>query len=158
MSKVKRTWVDVSPDVQPIKGSAVGAASRTNSSVQSCDLPLPDCMALRAGLKMRAGMAGSKCAFLEMVGAAGFELATPCAQGRCATRLRYAPTFLCCSERFARCEVVLNHKTSRTQLIFFSFENTVKNLIILADCEPFHGSGRQFDNTANRFLDADCVQ
>jgi hypothetical protein len=27
-----------------------------------------------------------------MVGAAGFELATPCAQGKCATRLRYAPT------------------------------------------------------------------
>src|SRR5437588_11296587 len=28
-----------------------------------------------------------------MVGAARFELTTPCAQGRCATRLRYAPTF-----------------------------------------------------------------
>jgi hypothetical protein len=28
-----------------------------------------------------------------LVGAARFELATPCAQGRCATRLRYAPTF-----------------------------------------------------------------
>ena len=27
-----------------------------------------------------------------MVGAAGFELATPCSQNRCATRLRYAPT------------------------------------------------------------------
>jgi hypothetical protein len=27
-----------------------------------------------------------------LVGAARFELATPCAQGRCATRLRYAPT------------------------------------------------------------------
>src|SRR5438132_7781265 len=30
--------------------------------------------------------------FGELVGAAGFEPATPCAQGRCATRLRYAPT------------------------------------------------------------------
>ena len=30
----------------------------------------------------------------DLVGAAGFELATPCAQGRCATRLRYAPTGL----------------------------------------------------------------
>src|SRR5258706_4111464 len=30
--------------------------------------------------------------YLRMVGAARFELATPCAQGRCATRLRYAPT------------------------------------------------------------------
>ena len=29
-----------------------------------------------------------------LVGAAGFEPATPCAQGRCATRLRYAPTTL----------------------------------------------------------------
>ena len=28
-----------------------------------------------------------------LVGATGFEPATPCAQGRCATRLRYAPTF-----------------------------------------------------------------
>ncbi len=28
-----------------------------------------------------------------LVGAARFEPATPCAQGRCATRLRYAPTF-----------------------------------------------------------------
>ena len=28
-----------------------------------------------------------------LVGAARFELTTPCAQGRCATRLRYAPTF-----------------------------------------------------------------
>jgi hypothetical protein len=27
-----------------------------------------------------------------MVGATGFEPAAPCAQGRCATRLRYAPT------------------------------------------------------------------
>ncbi len=31
---------------------------------------------------------------LKMVGAAGFEPATPCAQGRCATRLRHAPTRL----------------------------------------------------------------
>jgi hypothetical protein len=31
--------------------------------------------------------------YLQLVGAARFELTTPCAQGRCATRLRYAPTF-----------------------------------------------------------------
>ncbi len=31
----------------------------------------------------------------EVVGATGFEPATPCAQGRCATRLRYAPTLNC---------------------------------------------------------------
>ena len=29
-----------------------------------------------------------------LVGARGFEPRTPCAQGRCATRLRYAPTDL----------------------------------------------------------------
>jgi hypothetical protein len=29
---------------------------------------------------------------VELVGAIGFEPTTPCAQGRCATRLRYAPT------------------------------------------------------------------
>ena len=29
-----------------------------------------------------------------LVGARGFEPRTPCAQGRCATRLRYAPTVL----------------------------------------------------------------
>src|SRR2546427_8422493 len=29
-----------------------------------------------------------------LVGAIGFEPTTPCAQGRCATRLRYAPTLL----------------------------------------------------------------
>ena len=33
-----------------------------------------------------------------LVGAARFELTTPCAQGRCATRLRYAPTILCSSD------------------------------------------------------------
>ena len=31
----------------------------------------------------------------EMVGAAGFEPATPCSQGRCATELRYAPLSQC---------------------------------------------------------------
>ena len=30
----------------------------------------------------------------NLVGARGFEPRTPCAQGRCATRLRYAPTLL----------------------------------------------------------------
>ncbi len=32
----------------------------------------------------------------NMVGATGFEPATPCAQGRCATKLRYAPIRLKC--------------------------------------------------------------
>ena len=33
----------------------------------------------------------AKCV-VKLVGARGFEPPTPCAQGRCATRLRYAPT------------------------------------------------------------------
>ena len=34
-----------------------------------------------------------------MVGARGFEPRTPCAQGRCATRLRYAPTSVIINEK-----------------------------------------------------------
>ena len=33
-----------------------------------------------------------------LVGARGFEPRTPCAQGRCATRLRYAPTVFIINE------------------------------------------------------------
>ena len=36
-----------------------------------------------------------------LVGARGFEPRTPCAQGRCATRLRYAPTL--------SAQLILNH-------------------------------------------------
>src|SRR5438046_2512869 len=36
--------------------------------------------------------AGARWGTEKVVGATGFEPATPCAQGRCATRLRYAPT------------------------------------------------------------------
>lgn len=35
---------------------------------------------------------GDGCLRVRMVGAAGFELATPCTPCKCATRLRYAPT------------------------------------------------------------------
>ncbi len=35
----------------------------------------------------------------NVVGATGFEPATPCAQGRCATRLRYAPTLMILARR-----------------------------------------------------------
>ena len=35
----------------------------------------------------------ANCFIFNMVGAGRFERPTPCAQGRCATRLRYAPTF-----------------------------------------------------------------
>src|SRR5215471_14163348 len=37
--------------------------------------------------------AGLRRILRNLVGAIGFEPTTPCAQGRCATRLRYAPTF-----------------------------------------------------------------
>src|SRR5687768_13134794 len=62
----------------------------------------------------------------KVVGATGFEPATPCAQGRCATRLRYAPT-LCnrqlyvessghlplglAGARYRDCSVLLNTDT-----------------------------------------------
>jgi hypothetical protein len=36
----------------------------------------------------------------RLVGARGFEPRTPCAQGRCATRLRYAPTVVRCYDRY----------------------------------------------------------
>ena len=50
-------------------------------------------------------------------------------QVRYQTALR--PDISICNEQYARCEVLLNHKNPRTQLFFFSFENTVKNLVIL---------------------------
>jgi hypothetical protein len=43
----------------------------------------------------RSGLVGERrfeMRLILLVGAAGFEPAAPCAQGRCATRLRYAPT------------------------------------------------------------------
>jgi hypothetical protein len=42
-------------------------------------------------IRSRHGCRNSRIWFILLVGAAGFEPATPCAQGRCATRLRYAP-------------------------------------------------------------------
>src|SRR5438309_9457860 len=44
--------------------------------------------------------------FGKLVGAIGFEPTTPCAQGRCATRLRYAPTVL----RF--CSIIVDYSYS----------------------------------------------
>jgi TIR domain len=42
--------------------------------------------------KSRVQDEGPQIANIILVGATGFEPVTPCAQGRCATRLRYAPT------------------------------------------------------------------
>ena len=59
-----------------------------------------------------------------MVGAVRFELTTPCAQGRCATGLRYAPTF---AGLF-----ILNHFPAFSKLAIahfrFSFGQTVSKL------------------------------
>jgi hypothetical protein len=54
-----------------------------------------------------------------VVGATGFEPATPCAQGRCATRLRYAPTlkildFTASSSVTPNCLPIDGHTSSRT--------------------------------------------
>src|SRR3569833_3460753 len=75
--------------VQPISGSTslrVGALSSTHRWV----LATPDCMAVLAGLKMRTFI-GLHSLTRGVGGAAGFEPTTFCAQGRRATRLRYAP-------------------------------------------------------------------
>src|SRR5690242_14939139 len=91
-SVAKRSWTCcmVSREaVQPISGStslAVGSLSSTHRWV----LATPDCMAVLAGLKMRTFI-GLHSLSGGVVGAAGFEPTTFCAQGRRATRLRYAP-------------------------------------------------------------------
>ena len=45
--------------------------------------------------RQKAGGVQGENFFSEMVGAAGFEPATPSSQTRCATRLRHAPTVDC---------------------------------------------------------------
>jgi hypothetical protein len=51
-----------------------------------------------ARISRRIGLSSS---LIVLVGAGRFELPTPCAQGRCATRLRYAPT--------GEASLILNH-------------------------------------------------
>jgi hypothetical protein len=46
----------------------------------------------------------------------------------------------------------------KAQLLFFGFENSMKNLVILVNTQSFYGASGQFYHTLNRFLDADCVQ
>ena len=41
----------------------------------------------------KANLKNARNSLKQLVGAGRFERPTPCAQGRCATRLRYAPTF-----------------------------------------------------------------
>jgi hypothetical protein len=75
----------------------------------------------------------------KVVGAARFELATPCAQGRCATRLRYAPT----CEAF----LILNHFVSDKPFRnSFSARNCIKTVSKPVHCtfavsKPFDSLG-----------------
>jgi hypothetical protein len=57
-----------------------------------------------------------------MVGARGFEPPTPCAQGRCATRLRYAPT------RLKALEIIVSEVPVRWAIAgLFHFQNKQEN-------------------------------
>src|SRR4029453_5094132 len=50
-----------------------------------------------------------------LVGATGFEPATPCAQGRCATRLRYAPTVVFIIPRALQLARHLDHRSPEAE-------------------------------------------
>src|SRR5215470_17747990 len=62
------------------------AANRRNHALALIDLSDP----VQSGGEIAPQSREEK--YQRMVGARGFEPRTPCAQGRCATRLRYAPT------------------------------------------------------------------
>src|ERR1043165_7639104 len=68
--------------VQPISGSIVRGRSGTNSNTHSREAALPCCIAVLAGLKMRADIGSPLTLSQAMVGAARFELATPSSQSR----------------------------------------------------------------------------
>src|SRR5215472_401081 len=75
-----------------------------------------------------------------MVGAAGFEPATPCAQGRCATRLRYAPTsnHLDCTATFHRHPRCPSEKCRKPTWL----ANQSPNPSLMAARFTVHGAGR----------------
>jgi hypothetical protein len=75
---------DVAINIVPLRMLADGSARR-RSREEGPDSKMKD--GYLAGLRV-----DKKTELL--VGARGFEPRTPCAQGRCATRLRYAPTLL----------------------------------------------------------------
>src|SRR3954462_6620953 len=52
----------------------------------------------------------------KLVGATGFEPATPCAQGRCATRLRYAPTLV------GKGTLIIPHRLSGPSMLLAAIE------------------------------------
>src|SRR5438093_10251653 len=72
----------------------------------------------------------------KVVGATGFEPATPCAQGRCATRLRYAPTpvDLTLNDHRTRIASVVEGPTRR------SSSPEITGVICAFVCAPLPGS------------------
>ena len=75
-------WLKLKPNGRGRRFACPERAGRGGSSKETADLPG------QAGTRYARLMAQGK----EMVGARRFELRTSCAQGRRATRLRYAPT------------------------------------------------------------------
>jgi hypothetical protein len=70
-----------------------------------------------------------------LVGARGFEPRTPCAQGRCATRLRYAPTVVA--------ELILKYFRTSFHLETMIFgRNRVKTVSISCSLHGHRGSMR----------------
>ena len=67
------------PRLARLHRGAGGLVDAREHACSSLSLPADPCGASRSGEARR------------LVGAAGFEPATPCSQSRCATRLRYAP-------------------------------------------------------------------
>ena len=58
---------------------------------------------------------GDGCLRERMVGAAGFELATPCTPCKCATRLRYAPTGGELYQRAGKCDAKKSEIQARSK-------------------------------------------
>src|SRR5213593_3259892 len=77
------SWRSLKPATRLERGSADYEAPRRNALRGLCLGCAYDETWRRSTLKTT---------LILLVGATGFEPATPCAQGRCATRLRYAPT------------------------------------------------------------------
>ena len=89
-----------------------------------------------------------------MVGARGFEPPTPCAQGRCATRLRYAPT-IC----FTNSEITSNNRTmqrrplsARTPLMELtdSLETVLPVKVPEEDCQVERRRGERYGEKFRR--------
>jgi hypothetical protein len=69
---------------------------------------------------LRQSLRMARIRLILLVGAGRFERPTPCAQGRCATRLRYAPTGLHDNYSLARrpCAIVCPRAEPRTSMYY----------------------------------------